>query len=87
MTNDRNKIYWHINFIIAAIILLVLTIIFCYRYFVVKFPVNDNWTEEICMYLFMWLPICVVVCGACYAPIRALADKIAKNRGAKDESM
>lgn len=77
----RDKLYWLLNVIVSLIVLVILTVVFCYRYYHIGTPINDNWSEELGMYLFMWLAISVVICGACYVPIRGLADYIAKKKG------
>lgn len=85
MTNDKNKIYWNLNWILCAIIFVILTIVFIYRYCVVGYPVEANWTEEIFKYLFMW-PVITVVCWViAWVPFRAFSSYLAKKRGDIEE--
>ena len=84
-TNDKNKIYWHLNWILTAAVFVVLTIVFLCRYFEVGYPVEANWTEEVLKYLFMWPAISVVAGVVLWVPFRALAAKIAKDRGGEGE--
>lgn len=84
-TNDKKKIYWHLNWILAAVVFVILTIVFLCRYFGVGYPVEANWTEEVFKYLLMW-PILSVIAGTIlWVPFKALSSKIAKNRGATEE--
>lgn len=84
-TNDKIKIYWHLNWILAAVVFVVLTVVFLYRYFSVGYPVEANWGEEIGKYLVMWAILSVITGVICYVPFRMLSAKIAKNRGATEE--
>ena len=87
MTNDKNKIYWNLNWILCAIIFVILAAVFAYRYFAVGVPVEANWTEEIFKYLLMW-PILTAICWTiAWVPFKALSSYIAKKRGANDESL
>jgi len=81
----KNKIYWKLNWALAAVIFVVLAIVFTHRYLVVGYPVEATWTEEIFKYLLMW-PILTVVCWTiAWAPFKALSSYIAKKRGAIEE--
>lgn len=84
-TNDKKKIYWHLNWVLAAVVFVILTIVFLYRYFGVGYPVEANWTEEVLKYLFMWPIISVIAGTVLWVPFKAIAAKIAKNRGAIEE--
>ena len=84
-TNDKKKIYWHLNWIMAAVVFVVLAIVFLCRYFGTGYPVEASWTEEVLKYLFMWPVISVVVGTILWVPFKALSSKIAKNRGATEE--
>ena len=85
-TNDKNKIYWHLNWILVAVVFVVLTIVFLCRYFGVGHPVEATWTEEVFKYLFMWPAISVGAGTVLWVPFKALAAKIAKDRGGEVES-
>lgn len=76
------KIYWKLNWILCAIVFVVLAVVLAHRYFVVGVPVEANWTEEIFKYLFMWIPITVICWTIAYVPFRLLSSHIAKKRGA-----
>ena len=80
------KIHWQLNWIVCAIVFVVLAAVFAYRYFVVGTPVEDNWTQEIFMYLFMWVPITVICWAVAYAPLNALSSYLAKKKGVNDET-
>lgn len=84
-TNDKKKIYWHLNWIMAAVVFVVLAIVFLCRYFGTGHPVEANWTEEVLKYLFMWPVISVIIGTILWVPFKALSSKIAKNRGATEE--
>lgn len=84
-TTDKKKIYWHLNWILVAVVFVILTIVFLCRYFGVGYPVEANWGEEIAKYFAMWPAISVVVGTVLYVPFKALSAKIAKNRGATEE--
>lgn len=85
MTNDKKKIYWHLNWILAAVVALILGAVFAYRYFAVGYPVEANWGEEIGKYFFMW-PVLSVICGTiAWVPFKALSSYIAKKRGNTDD--
>ena len=80
------KIYWKLNWILCAIVFVILAIVLCVRYFKVGVPVEANWTEEIFKYLFMWVPITVVCWAIAYVPFRALSSYLAKKQGADENS-
>lgn len=80
------KIYWRLNWILCAIVFVVLAVVFCVRYFTVGTPVEANWTEEVFKYLFMWIPITVVCWSVAYVPFRALSSYLAKKQGADENS-
>ena len=80
------KIHWKLNWIVCAIVFVVLAIIFCIRYFNIGVPVEANWTEEIFKYLFMWIPITVICWTIAYVPFRAWSSHLAKKKGATDET-
>ena len=84
-TNDKKKIYWHLNLIMAAVVFAILAIVFLYRYFGVGHPVEATWGEEIAKYLLMWPIISVVIGVIFWSPFKALSSKIAKDRGATEE--
>ena len=85
MTNDINKIYWNLNWILCAIVFVILAIVFAHRYFAVGYPVEANWTEEIFKYLLMW-PVLTVTCWTvAWVPFKALSSYIAKKRGAAED--
>lgn len=81
-TNDKKKIYWHLNWIMVAVVFAVLAIVLACRYFNVGYPVEATWTEEVFKYLFMWPIISVILGVVCWVPFKALAGHIAKKRGA-----
>lgn len=86
MTTNKRKIHWHLNWILCAIIFVVLAIVFCYRYFKVGYPVEANWTEEVFKYLFMW-PILTAICWTiAYVPFRMYSGYLSKKRGGNPES-
>lgn len=80
------KIHWKLNWILCAIVFVILAAVFAYRYFAVGVPVEDNWTQEVFKYLFMWIPITVICWTIAYAPFRALSSYLAKKKGANDET-
>lgn len=80
------KIYWKLNWIVCAIVFVILAIIFCIRYFNVGVPVEDNWTQEVFKYLFMWIPITVICWTILYAPFKAFSSYLAKKKGVNDET-
>lgn len=87
MTNNKKKLYWMFNWILCAIVFVILAAVFAYRYYSVGYPVEENWTQEIFKYLFMW-PILTVICWTiAYVPFRALSSYIAKKNGANDETL
>jgi heme/copper-type cytochrome/quinol oxidase subunit 2 len=85
-TNDKKKIYWHLNWIMVAVVFAVLAVVFLCRYFGVGYPVEASWGEEIAKYLAMWPALSVIVGTILYVPFRALSSKIAKERGGEVES-
>ena len=84
-TNDKKKIYWHLNWILVAVVFVILTIVFLCRYFGVGYPVEANWGEEIGKYLIMWAALSVIAGTILYVPFRMLSAKIAKDRGGDEE--
>ena len=87
MTTNKKKIYWNLNWILCAIVFVILAAVFAYRYYSVGYPVEETWTQEIFKYLFMW-PILTVICWTiAYVPFRALSSYIAKKNGADDETL
>ena len=80
------KIYWKLNWILCAIVFVILAAIFAYRYFTVGVPVEANWTEEIFKYLFMWIPITVICWVIAYVPFKAWSSHLAKKKGVSDET-
>lgn len=80
------KIHWKLNWILCAIVFVILAAVFAYRYFTVGVPVEDNWTQEVFKYLFMWIPITVICWTIAYAPFRALSSYLAKKKGVNDET-
>ena len=85
MTTNKKKIYWNLNWILCAIIFVILAAVFTYRYFAVGVPVEANWTEEIFKYLLMW-PILTAICWTiAWVPFKALSSYIAKKRGATED--
>lgn len=84
-TTDKKKIYWHLNWIMVAVVFVILAIVFLCRYFGVGYPVEANWTEEIFKYLLMWPVISVIAGTILWVPFKALSSKIAKDRGATEE--
>lgn len=85
MTTDKKKIYWNLNWILCAIIFVILAAVFAYRYFKVGYPVEANWTEEVFKYIAMW-PILTTICWTiAWVPFKALSSYIAKKRGAIEE--
>ena len=84
-TTDKKKIYWNLNWIMVAVVFAVLAIGFLCRYFGAGYPVEANWTEEVLKYLIMWPVLSVIIGVVLWAPFKAFAAKIAKNRGAKEE--
>lgn len=85
MTTDKKKIYWNLNWILCAIIFVILVAVFVYRYYSVGYPVEETWTQEIFKYLFMW-PVLTVICWTiAWVPFKALSSYIAKKRGAIEE--
>ena len=84
-TTDKKKIYWHLNWIMVAVVFVILAIVFLCRYFGVGYPVEANWTEEVFKYLLMWPVISVIVGTILWVPFKALSSKIARNRGATEE--
>lgn len=85
MTTNKKKIYWNLNWILCAIVFVILAAVFAYRYYSVGYPVEANWTEEVFKYLVMW-PVLTVICWTiAYVPFRALSSYIAKKRGAIEE--
>lgn len=80
------KIHWRLNWILCAIVFVILAAVFAYRYFAVGVPVEANWTEEIFKYLFMWIPITVICWTIAYVPFRAWSSHLAKKQGADDET-
>jgi hypothetical protein len=86
MTNNKKKLYWMFNWILCAIVFVILAAVFAYRYYSVGYPVEETWTQEVFKYLFMW-PILTVICWTiAYVPFRALSSYIAKKNGADDET-
>ena len=81
----RNKIYWRLNWILAAVIFVILAIVFAHRYLVVGYPVEATWTEEILKYVFMWPVLSVITGVVCWVPFRALSDYLAKKQGEDEE--
>lgn len=87
MTNNKKKLYWMFNWILCAIVFVILAAVFAHRYFAIGYPVEETWTQEIFKYLFMW-PILTVICWTiAYVPFRALSSYIAKKNGADDETV
>lgn len=85
-TNDKKKIYWHLNWITTAVVFIILAIVFMCRYFGVGTPVEETWTQEVFKYLVMWPVISAIVCTIFYSPFKMLSAKIAKDRGGEVES-
>lgn len=85
-TNDKNKIYWHLNWILVTVVFAILAIVFLCRYFNVGYPVEESWTLEIFKYLVMWAALSVVAGTILWVPFKALAAKIAKDRSGEVES-
>ena len=85
MTNDKKKIYWMLNWILCAIIFIILAIILYYRYFKVGTPVEDTWLEEVTKYLFMWPALTAVCWVVFWVPFKALSSYIAKKNGATED--
>ena len=85
-TNNKKKIYWQFNWIMAAVVVVVLAIVFLCRYFGVGTPVEKTWTQEVLKYLVMLTIISVIVGTILYVPFQALSSKIAKERGGETES-
>lgn len=81
MTNDKNKIYWNLNWILCAIVFIILAVVFIYRYFKIGVPVEANWTEEVFKYILMWPTITVICWGIAWVPFKMLSSYIAKKRG------
>jgi len=80
----KQKIYWHLNWILAAVVAVILAAVFIYRYFTIGTPVEATWGEEIGKYLFMW-PVLSVICWTiAWVPFKALSSYIAKKRGYSD---
>lgn len=87
MTNNKKKLYWMFNWILCAIVFVILAAVFAYRYYSVGYPVEETWTQEIFKYLFMW-PILTAICWTiAYVPFRSLSSYIAKKNGADDETL
>ena len=85
MTNNKKKIYWMLNWILCAIIFVILATVFYYRYFRVGTPVEDTWLEEVTKYLLMW-PVLTAVCWTiAWVPFKALSSYIAKKNGATED--
>ena len=85
-TTDKKKIYWHLNWIMVAVVFVVLAIVFLCRYFGNGHPVEANWGEEVAKYLFMWPIISAIVGTILWSPFKMLSAKIAKDRGGEVES-
>lgn len=79
------KIYWKLNWILCAIVFVVLAIVFAHRYFAIGYPVEETWTQEIFKYLFMWVPITVIGWVIAWVPFKALSSYLAKKNGATEE--
>ena len=79
------KIHWKLNWILCAIVFVILAIVFAYHYFTVGVPVEANWTEEIFKYLFMWIPITVICWTIAYVPFQLLSAYLAKKKGEVDD--
>ena len=79
------KIHWKLNWILCAIVFIILAIVFFVRYFTVGVPVEANWTEEIFKYLFMWIPITVICWTIAYVPFKLLSSYLAKKKGEVDD--
>jgi uncharacterized membrane protein YoaK (UPF0700 family) len=77
------KIHWRLNWIVCAIVFVVLAAVFCYRYFTVGVPVEDNWFQEVTKYLFMLIPLTVICWTICYGPFLMLSAYLAKKKEGK----
>ena len=78
------KIHWYLNFVVAAIVFIILAIVYCYRYFKIGYPVEDNWTQEFFKYLISWPPLTAICWTICYGPFVMFSAYLAKKKEAKD---
>lgn len=79
------KIHWKLNWILSAIVFVILAIVFCHRYFVVGYPVEDNWTQEFFKYLVSWPPLTAICWTIAYVPFQLLSMYLAKKKGEPDD--
>lgn len=79
------KIHWKLNWIVCAIVFVILAAVFCYRYFTIGTPVEPTWFEEVTKYLFMWIPLTVICWTICYGPFTLLSAYLAKKKGESDD--
>lgn len=85
MTNNKKKLYWMFNWILCAIVFIVLACVLCYRYYVVGHPVEATWAEEVGKYVVMWVILTVGCWTVAWVPFKALSSYIAKKRGNTDD--
>ena len=85
MTTDKKKIYWNLNWILCAVVFVILAAICAYRYFSGYAPIEANWFEEVMKYLAMWIPLTVIAWTIAYVPFKAYSSYLAKKRGGTED--